>query len=173
MKLSSEEFRKKLHSGEFSIRSGKPKFGFKRTISEKKAVRQPEGQETKPERTVTSHKAKSEPSKPRVHRQLAKIDSWLTSFPIRFEREFLFAKDRKFRADRFLPDYNILIEFEGIGFKRDGSQKKSRHTSLGGYTKDCEKYNLATELGYKVFRYTAANIHQCKEMLERLVKSKR
>jgi len=173
MKLTSEEFRKKLHSGEIMGNSGRLKFGSGRTISMPIDQGQQESRETKPQRIAESEKAKKQPTKPKVHVQLAKIDSWLIAFGIRFEPEFEFAPGRKFRADRHLPDYGILIEFEGIGFTRDGSQKKTRHTSLMGYTKDCSKYNLATELGYKVYRYTANNYRECSEMLEKLVKSKR
>lgn len=68
---------------------------------------------------------------------------------ITYELEYQFAKPRKFRADIALPLYNILIEYEGI------FQGKSRHTTLLGYTKDCDKYNLAVERSYKVLRYTA------------------
>jgi len=38
------------------------------------------------------------------------------------------------------------IELEG------GVGNKSRHTATAGYIKDCEKYNTATALGWRVFR---------------------
>lgn len=67
--------------------------------------------------------------------------------------EFRFSK-RKFRADYAIPEKMILIEFEGIMIG------KSRHTTVTGYTRDCEKYNLAAILGYKVLRYTALNFRE-------------
>lgn len=171
MELSSEEFRKKLISGEIMGNSGRLRFGSGRTMSGSKVEVQPSQPKTKPQPTKTSPKPKKDPSKPRIHPQLSKIDLKLESLQIRFEREFLFAPGRRFRADRYLPDFRILIEFEGIGFTRSGDQKKTRHTSLMGYTNDCSKYNLATELGFKVFRYTANNYRECYQMLERLVQS--
>jgi len=35
--------------------------------------------------------------------------------------------------------------------------EKSRHTSISGYTKDTEKYNLAGSCGWQVRRFTALN----------------
>ncbi len=55
---------------------------------------------------------------------------------------------RLFRADFAILKFGILIEAEGIG----GYQ--SRHTSITGYNKDTEKYNLAAILGFNVLRYT-------------------
>ena len=49
----------------------------------------------------------------------------------------------------FLPW--VAIEYEGI------FSEKSGHTTLSGYKKDVEKYNLATKLGWKILRYTADN----------------
>jgi hypothetical protein len=42
----------------------------------------------------------------------------------------------------------IAIEYEGI----KGS--KARHTTLTGYTNDCDKYNQAALLGWRVLRFT-------------------
>lgn len=74
--------------------------------------------------------------------------------------EFRFSKTRKFRADYAIPERMILIEFEGI------VSRKSRHTTMTGYSTDCEKYNLAAILGYKVLRYTALNFKQVWRDLE-------
>ena len=43
----------------------------------------------------------------------------------------------------------VILEIEGGVF-----MKKSRHTSGKGFTADCEKYNEATLLGFKVLRVT-------------------
>ena len=66
-------------------------------------------------------------------------------------REFRFCVNRRFRADYYVPPLNVLIEYEGV------YSRVSRHTSLSGYATDCEKYNLAQIMGYKVLRYTAKN----------------
>lgn len=73
--------------------------------------------------------------------------------------EYQFCPDRRFRADFYIPSLNVLVEYEGI-FKGTDNGKysgASRHTSVLGYSTDCEKYNLATVLGYRVLRYTAKN----------------
>jgi len=48
----------------------------------------------------------------------------------------------------------VLIEYEGI------SSRKSRHTTVTGFTNDCEKYNQAQLTGWKVLRYTVLNKSQ-------------
>jgi len=68
--------------------------------------------------------------------------------------EFKFDKTRKFRFDIAIPALKVAIEYEGIFSEK---QAKSRHTSVVGYSKDCEKYNLATVQGWRVLRYTALN----------------
>lgn len=76
--------------------------------------------------------------------------------------EYRFCPTRRFRADWYVPKLNALIEYEGVF----GS--KSRHTSVCGYSTDCEKYNLATVLGYRVLRYTAKNYAQVTADLDEL-----
>ena len=70
------------------------------------------------------------------------------------EREFRFHDTRKWRFDFAYPDKQIAIEVEG------GVYKNGRHTRGTGFTNDCEKYNAATELGWRVFRYTTAMVNQ-------------
>jgi very-short-patch-repair endonuclease len=69
-------------------------------------------------------------------------------------QEFHFAKHlgRRYRADFAYPQFGLLIEVEG------GTWTRGRHTRGGGFEKDCEKYNLAAELGYKVLRFTGAMV---------------
>ena len=76
--------------------------------------------------------------------------------------EFQFAKPRKFMADIKISHSNILIEYEGL------VSSKSRHTTLTGYTNDCDKYNLANDLDYKVYRYTALNYKNIHELIKQL-----
>src|SRR5580698_10131435 len=67
-------------------------------------------------------------------------------------REFRFAPPRRFRADFAFPHKMILIECEG------GVWRGGRHTRGTGFTMDCEKQSLAAEMGYRVFKYTLAQI---------------
>lgn len=78
--------------------------------------------------------------------------SIIRTFGFNVEAEFKFSPNRKFKADWMVSDGKkmCLVEYEGI-------KGKSRHTSIGGYSKDCEKYNLAQILGFAVFRYTVLN----------------
>jgi len=72
-----------------------------------------------------------------------------------FETEYKFSAGRKFRFDfAILQPIKIGIEYEGI------ISGKSRHTSIIGYSTDCEKYNLAAVEGWIVLRYTAINFFQ-------------
>ena len=79
------------------------------------------------------------------------IISVLEASGLNYESEFIFSKERKFRFDWAVPQILVAIEYEGI------FPEKSGHTTLSGYKKDVEKYNLATKLGWKILRYTADN----------------
>lgn len=81
--------------------------------------------------------------------------------------EHKFLEDRKFRFDFALPDIKVGIEIEG------GLYAKGRHTSVIGYNKDCEKYNLATLNGWRVLRFTEKMLDQdpmgCIEQVKQLI----
>lgn len=64
--------------------------------------------------------------------------------------EFQFAAElrRKFRADIGFPQEHLLIEIEGGNWTRGG------HTRGQGYEDDCEKYSIASILGYTLIRVT-------------------
>ena len=79
------------------------------------------------------------------------IISVLEASGLNYESEFVFSQERKFRFDWAVPQILVAIEYEGI------FSEKSGHTTLSGYKKDVEKYNLATKLGWKILRYTADN----------------
>lgn len=68
-----------------------------------------------------------------------------------YEPEYRFDKKRMFRFDWAIPSIKVAVEYEGL------MSEKSGHTTVTGYTKDCNKYNLAARLGWTVFRYTALN----------------
>ncbi len=67
-------------------------------------------------------------------------------------REYQFCKGRRWRFDFAFPEQMVAIEVEG------GTWNGGRHTRGSGYEKDLEKYNAATALGWKVYRYTTAMV---------------
>lgn len=93
---------------------------------------------------------------------LSHIKEILNKQNINFVEEHKFAPKRKFRFDLYLTDLNVGIEYEGL------MSEKSRHTTIEGYSKDAEKYNLATCLGIKVLRYTALNFDQFENDLDKI-----
>jgi len=60
--------------------------------------------------------------------------------------EHMFHPVRKWRFDIAFPDYKVALEVEG------GVYSGGRHTRVSGFKKDIEKYNMATEMGWMVFR---------------------
>lgn len=62
--------------------------------------------------------------------------------------EYRFAPPRLWRFDFAWVDLKIAVEIEG------GIWSHGRHTRGSGFAKDMEKYNTATKLGWKVFRFT-------------------
>lgn len=95
---------------------------------------------------------------------LKDIKQMLTILGIPFVTEHRFHEARKFRFDVAILDHKIAIEYEGI------FSVKSRHTSVKGYNRDADKYNLAQANGWRVLRYTASNyknfINDLKQMIE-------
>ena len=71
--------------------------------------------------------------------------------------EYRFHPVRKWRFDYAWPASRVAVEVEGI-FYRAG-QGKSRHQTGKGYAADMEKYNAATELGWRVLRYAPGKIN--------------
>lgn len=78
-------------------------------------------------------------------------------FWLRF-REFKFCPDRRWRFDFALINYqlgvhcNTGIEIEG------GAFTQGRHTRGNGFIADMEKYNHAALLGWRVLRFTPAQV---------------
>lgn len=67
-------------------------------------------------------------------------------------REFRFAPPRLFRFDFCWPAKGIALECEG------GIWAYGRHTRGSGFVADVEKYNLATMLGWRMFRVTEREV---------------
>ena len=64
------------------------------------------------------------------------------------EREYRFDKMRRWKADFFFAP-NLLVEIEG------GTGINGRHNRAKGYSDDCCKYNQATEMGFRILRFTS------------------
>ena len=92
--------------------------------------------------------------------QLSGDRAWLPD-PV---TEHRFHDTRKWRFDFAWPDVNTAVEVEG------GTWSGGRHTRGAGFANDCEKYNEATRLGWRVYRFTSDMIDDGRAyaMLERV-----
>lgn len=80
-------------------------------------------------------------------------------------KEYQFAPKRKFRMD-YYGEWNgvkFCVELEGGVFIR------GRHLRPGGFLRDMEKYNLASQMGIYVFRIPSHDISS--EWLAPIIKS--
>lgn len=73
------------------------------------------------------------------HMQLCKIDA-----P---QKEYRFHPERRWRFDFAFPERKLAVEVEG------GTWNGGRHTRGAGFAADCEKYNAAVLLGWRVLRF--------------------
>lgn len=103
---------------------------------------------------------KPEPeSRPKVSKLEAKfIALWESISTIKLVPEYKFHPARKWRFDFADPGSKVAIEIEG------GIWQKGRHTTGSGYQADCEKYNAATMLGWKVIRLTEVRRAELEEI---------
>lgn len=97
------------------------------------------------------------------------IELVLHSMGVKFENEYQFMQERKFRFDIAIPERKIAIEYEGLETSKN---KKSGHTTKVGYSKDCEKYNYAVCYGWKLIRFTALNYTEATKFLSMLMPDK-
>lgn len=72
--------------------------------------------------------------------------------PIPLVREYRFCPTRRFRFDCAWPEQKVAVEIEG------GLWVTSRHRTGLGYHRDMQKYNLATQLGWKLLRFAANDL---------------
>ena len=91
---------------------------------------------------------------------MAKTDvMWLLAVQLRVagirdpEREYVFARPRRWRFDFAWVEEKVALEVDG------GTFAFGRHVTGVGYRKDAEKYNEAVALGWKVLRATPEMIH--------------
>ena len=92
----------------------------------------------------------NETKKPKkVHKDyIAPIQTALTVLNIESTREYKFHPTRNFRFDLALPLFKIAIEYEGGVFINGG------HSRGKAYSINCDKYNLAADDGWLVYRFT-------------------
>lgn len=86
---------------------------------------------------------------------IGQIKLILLNLKVDFVTEYRFHPVRKWRFDFAIPDSKIAIEYEGVF---NPGNKVSRHTHVIGFSNDCEKYNEAALLGWKVLRFTALHL---------------
>ncbi len=85
---------------------------------------------------------------------------------VNFTSEYKFSTKRNFRFDHAIIDEKIGIEYEGL------MSEKSGHTTVIGFTKDTDKYNLAQAEGWIVLRYTALNYGNLAKDLKKIINGK-
>lgn len=71
---------------------------------------------------------------------------WMSFKNIKYIKQYQPFKERKYRCDFYLPDYNCIIEIEG------GQWSNGRHQRGYGFQADIEKYNLIILAGYRLIR---------------------
>jgi hypothetical protein len=75
---------------------------------------------------------------------------------LKLEKEYKFHDTRRWRFDYAIK--HIYQNLNYIAFEYEGSF--GRHNSFVGYAKDCEKYNMAQLMGWKVYRFTAYHFNK-------------
>ena len=77
-----------------------------------------------------------------------------TDIGVECVKEFQFHPQRKWRFDYAIPEHKIALEVEG------GVWTYGRHTRPQGFLGDIEKYNMATLMGWRIFRTTPENLYR-------------
>ena len=81
---------------------------------------------------------------------------WKMYWGPNLKHQHKFHETRKWTFDFAHLDTRVAVEIEG------GTWVNGRHNRGQGYADDCEKYNAATALGWKVFRLTSNMINESK-----------
>lgn len=140
---------KDLFDKGFNLEDGKgKKVGVNRTITEDPKVAIKKAKTSKPKGFAIDGKSF--------------IEYALIAAKIEFVKEHKFDSVRKFRFDFAILDKKVGIEYDGL------MSDKSRHTTISGFTNDCNKTNLAQLSGWKVLRYTATNFKNIVTDLEKI-----
>jgi hypothetical protein len=92
------------------------------------------------------------------------LQLWSNDHALTLEMEYRFC-ERGWRFDYAWPAIKVALEYEGGIFQQNSGHNTAKH-----YTKDTEKYNRATVLGWKVIRVTALNYTTVLNQLNEIVK---
>jgi len=88
-----------------------------------------------------------------------------------FQREFKFHPERGWLFDFVWEAKKVAVEVEG------GTGSGGRHTRFLGFQEDCEKYNAAALLGWRLLRFTPqmleADPETCIDMVIQLLGGRR
>lgn len=120
---------------------------------------QAKGGSTRKSNQRIPQKTDNEQSKPPTSKAKQAFQYIMFTIP-NIKKEHVFHPTRKWRFDFALPDKKIAFEYEGI------FSGKSRHTTISGFSEDCEKYNEAALLDWKVFRFTAKTLKSVHKIIE-------
>ncbi len=74
-------------------------------------------------------------------------------------REYRFHDTRRWRLDFAYPEHMLALEVEG------GTWVNGRHNRALGLEADCEKYNTATLMGWKVLRVTGNMVNDGRALM--------
>ena len=80
------------------------------------------------------------------------LEKHLEELKLQYLKEFRFAPPRRWKFDYLLKDGRTAIEIEG------GLYVQGRHTRGAGYQADLEKYNEATKMGFRVYRFSTQDV---------------
>lgn len=94
----------------------------------------------------------AKPKKSALEAQFAAYYKMLAPDLPALKAEYRFHPIRKWRFDFALIDLQIAIELEG------GVYGNGRHNRAKGFIADCDKYNAATVLGWRLLRYTSEHL---------------
>lgn len=101
------------------------------------------------------HKKYKIPKAPSVLEETFLLHLMSARLPAMPAREYKFHPERKWAFDFAWPEQKLAVECEG-GTKFG----KSRHSYGKGFEGDCEKYNAAQVLGWRVLRFTMDQIQR-------------
>lgn len=95
--------------------------------------------------------AKRKAERERLEKKFARL--WESiDWAIAFNQQYRFDETRQWRFDFAWPGYLVAVEIDG------GIWSGGRHTRGKGFENDCEKFNEALLLGWRVFHLTPAMI---------------
>ena len=70
-------------------------------------------------------------------------------------REFIFHPVRRWRFDLAWPERKLALEVDGVVYHEAG---KGRHQTVSGVEQDCNKFNEALLLNWRILRVTQAQV---------------